>query len=63
MFTFLGVLQLTEKKLETFVQVCCWSSADKRYSNYIWMINNFIAYKGAAYIRCLTIYITVRNTK
>ena len=23
---------------------CSWSSADKRCSNYIWMINNFIAY-------------------
>ena len=23
---------------------CCWSSADRRCSNYIWVINNFIAY-------------------
>ena len=30
---------------------CSWSSADRRCSNYIWVINNLIAYKGAAYIR------------
>ena len=30
---------------------CCWSSADRRCANYIWVINNFIAYKGASYIR------------
>ena len=29
---------------------CSWSSADKRCSNYIWMINNFIACYGATYI-------------
>ena len=23
---------------------CCWSSADRRCSNYIWVINNLIAY-------------------
>ena len=32
-----------------------WSSADRRYSNYIWVINNFIAYWGVAYIRSLTV--------
>ena len=32
-----------------------WSSADRRCSNYIWVINNFIAYKGASYITCLMI--------
>ena len=43
---------------------CSWSSADRRCSNYIWVINNFIAYlKGATYIRGLkvhviTIYVT-----
>ena len=26
---------------------CSWSSADRRCSNYIWVINNLIAYKGA----------------
>ena len=34
---------------------CSWSSADRRCSNYIWVINNFIAYKGAAYIRDFTV--------
>ena len=34
-----------------------WSSADKRCSNYIWMINNFIAYQGANYIRGLTVIV------
>ena len=29
------------------------SSADRRCSNYIWVINNFIAYQGASYIRDL----------
>ena len=35
---------------------CSWSSADRRCSNYIWVINNFIAYKCAYYIRDLTVY-------
>ena len=35
---------------------CNWSSADRRCSNYIWVINNLIAYKGAAYIRDLTVF-------
>ena len=35
---------------------CSWSSADRRCSNYIWVINNLIAYEGAADIRDLTIY-------
>ena len=34
---------------------CSWSSADRRCSNYIGMINNFIAYKAATYIRGLTV--------
>ena len=34
---------------------CSWSSADRRCSNYIWVINNFIACKGVAYIRGLTV--------
>ena len=33
---------------------CKWSSADRRCSNYIWVINNFIANAGAPYIRGLT---------
>ena len=36
---------------------CGWSSADRRCSNYIWVINNFIAYKGATYTRCFTVLI------
>ena len=34
---------------------CSWSSADRRCSNYIWVINNLIAYKSASYIRDLTV--------
>ena len=30
-----------------------WSSADRRCSNYIWVINNYIAHYGAIYIRGL----------
>ena len=32
-----------------------WSSADRPCSNYIWIIKNLIAYKGAAYIGDLTV--------
>ena len=34
---------------------CSWSNADRRCSNYIWVINNLIALEGASYIRCLTV--------
>ena len=34
-----------------------WSSAVRRYSNYILVINKFIAHPSATYIRRLTIYI------
>ena len=34
-----------------------WSSADRRCSNYIWMIDKFIAYLGLSYIRDLTVYL------
>ena len=34
---------------------CSWSSADRRCSNYIWVINNLIAYWSAPYIRDLTV--------
>ena len=34
---------------------CSWSSADRQCSNCIWLINNWIAYKGASYIRDLTV--------
>ena len=39
---------------------CCWSSADRRSSNYIWVINDFIAYLCAAYIIGFTAF---HNTK
>ena len=32
---------------------CSWSSADRRCSNYIWVINNFIAYYGALILEVL----------
>ena len=34
---------------------CSWSSADRRCSNYIWVISNFIANTGATYIRGLRV--------
>ena len=33
---------------------CSWSNADIRCSNYIWVINNFIACYGVTYIRGFT---------
>ena len=36
---------------------CSWSSADRRCSSYIWVINNLIAHLSASYIRYLTVYI------
>ena len=30
---------------------CSWSSGDRRCSNYIWVINDLFAYKGASHIR------------
>ena len=42
---------------------CNWSSVDRWCSNYIWVINNWIAHIGATYIRDLTLprTRTVRN--
>ena len=34
---------------------CSWSSADRRCTNYIWVINNFIANQGASCIRGLRV--------
>ena len=34
---------------------CSWSSAGRRCSNYVWMINNFNAYLEATYIRSLMV--------
>ena len=36
---------------------CSWSSADRRCCNYIWVINNFIVYWGATYIRGSTVIV------
>ena len=35
---------------------CSWSSADRRCSNYIWVIDNSFAYLGVPYIRGFTVY-------
>ena len=35
---------------------CSWRSADRRCSNYIWVINNLIAYLSESYIRDLMVY-------
>ena len=40
-----------------------WSSADRRCSNYIWEISNFIAYKSAVCIRGLTLSKQKRGIK
>ena len=36
---------------------CSWSSTDRRCSNYIWVINNSFACKGASHIRGLVVII------
>ena len=38
-------------QMSSWERTCSWSSADRQCSNYIWVINNFIAYQGAFYIR------------
>ena len=38
---------------------CSWSSADRWCSNYIWVVNNVIAYHGASYIRGFTVTIKI----
>ena len=38
---------------------CSWCSADRRCSNYIWVINNLIAHKGVTYIRDLKVLAVV----
>ena len=40
---------------------CSWSSADRRCSNYIWVINNFIACQGATCITGLTVVKTTSS--
>ena len=54
------VLQLSLSKplkpdVKSRTKRCSWSSADRRCSSYIWMINKLIAYEGAPYIRGLTV--------
>ena len=39
---------------------CSWSSADRWCSNYIWVINKFIAYWGVSYIRDLTVHFLIQ---
>ena len=34
---------------------CSWSSADRWCSNYIWVIDNFVAYQDVSYIRDFTV--------
>ena len=41
---------------------CSWSSADRRCSNYIWVIDNLIANEGAPYIRDLTVICFMTET-
>ena len=38
---------------------CIWSTVHRRCSNYIWVINNIIAYLGATYIGGLTVIANV----
>ena len=40
---------------------CSWSSADSRCSNYILVIDNFIAFSGASYIKGLAVIMKVRE--
>ena len=42
---------------------CSWSSADRRCSNYIWVINCFVGYYGAAYIRGLTVIFLIHSQR
>ena len=42
---------------------CSWSSADRRCSNYIWVIDSFIAYWGVPYIRDLTVIYHVNTLR
>ena len=35
---------------------CSWSSADRRCSNCIWVISNWIAYYNSSYIRGMTVH-------
>ena len=38
---------------------CSWSSADRRCSNYIWVINDFTAHSGAPYLRGLMVSLSL----
>ena len=43
------------EKIAKFM-LCSWTSAERRSSNYIWVIIDLIVFYGAAYIRGLTVY-------
>ena len=45
--------QSTEAMCQVWEWRCSWSSADRRCSNYIWVINNLIAYRGALILEIL----------
>ena len=42
---------------------CSWSSADRWCSNYIYVINYFIAYKGATYMRGFTVVCSLKKSQ
>ena len=42
---------------------CSWSSAGRRCSNYIWVIDNFIAYSGESYIKDFTVFFKYSKSK
>ena len=50
-----GFCQIHWSQVLSWEWRCSWSSADRRCSNYIWVINSFIAYRGATYIRGFTV--------
>ena len=41
---------------------CSWSSADRRWSNYIWVINDYIADKCGSYIRGVAVAVVVQQS-
>ena len=53
----LSLFNLLTSGAKSRMKMYSWSSADRRCTNYIWVINNIIAYSGAPYIRGLTVII------
>ena len=39
---------------------CSWNSADRRCSNYIWVIDSLTAYQGASYIRDVAVLLLAK---